>query len=585
MTKWNRVIIFILLLIGLKIQIAIAANNFSPRGRGENYYAQAENAFKNKKYAQAVKFLKKYLRRNPRDVNAKNFLGASFYQTGLPASGLKKLKSVEGKSQMVSFNFFYQGLCLRALADDIKAREAFQKAASVLDEYGSFASFELAVLEYENKNFQESGYWFQQHIARFPSSPYRKEAERVLQSMTTNKPVDKINGVEKPDSEKAFYKFHPYSLFPYPHFWHWQIGGFYGDKRGLEPGPGGATLKEAFDEKEAVTTSTGIGIGPVRAEASTIWGGYTYKQFWYTDGDRFSTYFEDATDLSYQPFRADLLERRHIFYGDFRRNIFDKLYGGLYGKIEFRRIGASYIPGPEATDIRKTLKIEDLSLLIPWLGVTYYENFRSLIYLYFRKSVNAEAPEHSSKSFLFNTSEGLPSISYGLNQGLDFPDLDLSINLDAFLYEFVYNDPFLDYKRTGAIIGFEQEFIPTLFAKFDVGYYNDKYILSRFKNKGCTTVSAGDSDSAPKTNSGQPQECPRDDSGYLVQGSLNWEISSQHRLSFQTVFIQNNNELQKEFEEQKIFYFFNYTMAFPDIKRVTRFTERFADSAFTKDPQ
>jgi hypothetical protein len=63
-----------------------------------------------------------------------------------------------------------------------------------------------------------------------------------------------------------------------------------------------------------------------------------------------------------------------------------------------------------------------------------------------------------------------------------------------------------------------------------------------------------------------------------------WNYSQFHRIAAYYLYVENKNGDQKVYDETKSTIYFVATMAFPSVKRVLRFVDRFADSAFTKDP-
>jgi hypothetical protein len=51
------------------------------------------------------------------------------------------------------------------------------------------------------------------------------------------------------------------------------------------------------------------------------------------------------------------------------------------------------------------------------------------------------------------------------------------------------------------------------------------------------------------------------------------------------LLVKNQNPKQKEYEDQIRRMQVTYTLAFPSVKRVARFVDRFADTAFTKEAE
>lgn len=551
-----------------------------------NYSAAARAKFTAKKYDEAIALYRKHLQSSPRDYNAWNQMGASYYQTGLPRRGLKYLKFVERKTVEKSYNYYYQGLCYTAIGRDSKAKEYFAYAATrFTDEYGSRSTFEMGTIEYKQKNRDRARYWLTTYMQRYPTGVYRGQAQKLLISLQQRRWLKDIDGIEKPDMEKALFKYNKLSLTEHPHYWFFQGGSEMIDRTGKEPTNKG-DIRESTVQNIAGVVNAGIGAGPVKQGDMAVFGGYTYRQNWLTDADRIETYTSDPADIQYFPFRGDLLERRHQFYGDFRKQINPLFYWGVYGKMEFARIGSEIYPGPddENPELKKVLKISDTTTIIPWVGMSMIPNQRTLAYLFLRKEINEDSPEHSNKSYEFGLKGDDPVFSLGVSHAMDFPKHKVESNVELFYYEFIFNDYWLDYTRTGLIVSAEHELMPRWYVGGLFGYYQDEYLLPRLKLGKCSAtpdVKVGETIAQTQT----PVRCERSDSGYMVQGNVYWNWTQFTRLSGSFQIITNNNDELKEFETQKNIYQFQYTMAFPSVKRVSRFVDRFADNAFTKEAE
>ncbi len=563
-----------------------------------NYAALARQKFTQKKYDEAVDLYRKHLRKAPRDFNAWNQLGASYYHTGQPKKALRYLKHVERKTIDKSYNYYYQGLCYAAAEEPGKAKEYFGFAASRFsDEYASRANFEVGVVEYKAKNKTRAQFWLTQYMQKYPQGVYRAQAQRMLTSLQMNQWLPEVEGVEKPDMEKALYRYNKLSLMPLPHFWYLQ-GGFRTDEQsGQEPAGAQGGLKANGRRDMAALLNAGIGAGPWRDGSMTAFGGYTYRQAWITDEDRINEYVKSPGDFEYFPLRGDLLERRHQFYGDFRRDIGKLFYTGFFLRFEFARIGSTFFPSPDDSELRKVLKISDTLNFIPWIGASFVENMRTLFYFYMRKEVNEDSPDTSNKSYDFGIGGGTPTISFGLSHEMDWPDIPLTVGIELFRYSFIYNDFWLDYDRTGGIVSVEHELLPSWFLEASVGYYMDSYILPRIKQKTCSsapvlpTSNGGTGPVTPPATGDQPADpaeppvtqCPRDDTGLMYSAGVYWNWSQFQRFSVSLQQVENHNTEQKEFEQSKQTIQATFTMAFPSVKRVSRYVDRYADSAFTKD--
>ena len=559
---------------------ATTTGNSPTRKQGQSsVLGQAQAEFAKQNYDEAVNLYRKHLRAYKTDYNAWNQLAASYYHTGLPRRALRYLKQVEKKTTDRSYNFYYQGLCYQALETFDQARAYLQSASQVTDEYGSRAIFELASIEYNERNREKSAYWLNIYLSRFPNGVYKMQSTQMLQSLASGMWIPNVRGVEKPDMEKALYRYNKLSLINYPHYWLIEAGTTYNISDGWEP-KGGGGLSPRATEQLGIIANAGVGVGPWREGPMTAWGGYSYRQQWFTDRERLDTWTDEITDFKYFPFRADLLERRHQFYGDFRRQILDQYFVGVFSRMEFARIGSNYFPTPDDNELKTVLRISDTTLFIPWVGATYYRDFRTLFYLFFRKEINSDSPELSNKTFIFDGKE--PAFSMGISHDMPFPEYDLNVDVELFQYEFVYNDYWLDYTRRGLITSGEFQFLPRWFGTLFLGYYSDVYQIPRKKLINCSSNKATE-DQKNEPTASEPINCPRTDTGLLYQGGVYWNYTQFTRISANYLVVENSNSTQKEFSEKRQRLEASVTWAFPSVKRVDRFVNRFADSAFTKE--
>ncbi len=538
-----------------------------------------------KQYDEAIINFREHLRSYRDDFDSWNQLAAAYYHTGLPKRALRYLKSVARKTRLKSFNFFYQGLCYSALNSPRKARTYFQYASAYKDPYGGRALFELGTIYYNKKKPIKSRHWLALYVQRYPNGPYHNLAVKLIRSIDERRFLPGVKGVEKPDMEKALFKYNKLSLFNEPHYWYAQIGSSYDFSQGFEVTDKGAP-KEAQREKQSIIANTGIGFGPLRQGKSTILGGYTYKQNWFTNSERLDTYTEDFTDIEYQPFRPDLLERRHQIYGDFRRKLIEGLYLGLFGRIEFARAGSQFSLIQEDENLpKKTVKISDTTLFIPWIGYSWTSNMRSLFYFYLRNEINDDSPDFSNKTYSFLEGEDTIPISLGLSHSMSFPSEKLEINLELFRYDFIYNDFFQDYSRYGGLIAAEYHLIAGIYLQALGGYYYDYYI-SRWPRIGnCSSTKSTPPEGTDNEANKVVTNCYREETGFLASGGIYWNYSQFHRISAELTYIDNFNETQSEFSETRYSIVVVASMAFPSVKRVLRYVDRFSDSALTKQPE
>ena len=539
-----------------------------------NYGAQGRAKFQVQKYDEAIDLLTKHLRRVPKDYDSWSILGAAYYHTGQPRKALRYLKFVEKKTTDKSYNYYYQGLCYAAAGYADRSRDYWVFAASKFtDDYAARSTFELAFMEYQSKSVPKADFWLSRYLQFYPQGPYAAQATRMLQALREGRWQSAFEPPKRPNLEDALFKYSKLSLSPKPHFWYLQGGWRQSTTSGNDPAEADKPLKPRSTVDIAGLINAAIGIGPIRQDDVTAFAGYSYRQLWYTDPDRLDTFLKNPTDFAYFPIRADLLERRHQVYADLRRDVGRLLYFGLFSRYEVSRMGSTFFPSPESDDLNQVIPISETQVMLPWIGASYLDNMRTLGYLYLRKELNSNTPEFSNKTFDF----GQAVMSFGLSHEMDFPNLDLSLSGEIFQYEFIYNDRWLDYKRLGGLFSIDHEFIPRWFVNALVGYYDDTYIQPIYRQGSCS-----DNPKSKGSASESPVKCVRKDSGLMFQGTVYWNWTQFQRFSAYVLQVKNQNPKQKEFEESTLSFQITYTLAFPSVKRVARFVDRFADTAFTK---
>jgi Tfp pilus assembly protein PilF len=548
----------------------------------QNTLRRAKEEFAGTRYDKAILYYRKYLRSKPKDYIAWDQLAASYYHTGLPKKALRYLKNNASRTAAKSYNFYYQGLCYLAIDEPVLAKNYFTKSAQFIDEYGSRATFEVATMEYNLRNKNNATYWLKLYRDRYPNGIYTRLAEKMERSLAEGTYLDGIEASKKPDLEAALFKFDGRSLSSYPHYWFFQLGFDYVTGVYADPAPEEerGIRNEEYGSQDLLL-NTGIGVGPVRVKDTVSWIGYNYKQKWITNKDRLDTYVSDPGDFAYFPFRPDLLQRSHQFYGDYRKTLPFNFFVGLFGQQDFTRIGSQLFPGPDDVESEnRNLSVSRTSLLIPQIGLNYLGNYQTLFYLYLRKELDEEAPEFSNRTYnIFGG--GQPEMSYGISHRMGFPRANLDVNFELFKYEFIYNDNWLDYSRLGFLTGAEFEFISNVKLNGLFGYYEDLYQISPLKQNSCGFTKGSSGDGAAK----EPKRCPREDTGTILQIGMYWNYSQFDRISAKYTLVDNSNVDEEVFNKSESTYLIMLTMAFPSSDRVLRFIERFGDVAFTKDQE
>ena len=550
-------------------QPAQAAGSFADAARAE---------FAKGNFDKAIDLYRKYLRGIPSDYSAWSQMGAAYYHAGQPQTALKTLQRVERLAADQSYNYYYQGLCLSVLGFEPTAVKYWEYAAYFPDEPGSKAVMELAVSAYNHNDDGRARYWLQVYLHRFPQGGMVTRANELLRSLDPNgKRQEDVKASERPDPESVIFKYNHWSLFNYPHFWRLQIGTESEEIQGYQPDEH-HTIVQRTDSHYAFLVNAAIGVGPIREKYATAFAGYAYRQRWNAERETLDAWVKDPSNFQLFPLRGDLLERTHQVFGDVRRQFNDRYFLGLYARLDFTRAGSSFFPSPDDNDLRIVVSMKDTQLMIPWAGISWDDNMRTMIYLYMRKEINKASPDHTNKTYDITGSTGDKAMSFGISHVMEFPAIGLDVNGELFQYEFIFNDFWLDYTRKGVLVGADYNVWQNINLAALVGIYDDQYKLPRIKQGDCNQT--GDVNST--TASSDAQQCKRADSGQLLQASVYWSYSSTTRVTGSYQMVVNSSGM-KEYSESKNTMRLDVAWAFPSIKRVQRFTERFADAAFTKD--
>lgn len=569
--KTKALIAIIIFLTGVPVYPKLLANTSNEK----EPINTATRLVLKERYEEAINYLKIYLRKNRKDHDAWTLLGVSYYHTGLPKRALKILKYAEKKSSNRPYNHYYQGLSFDALENKNLSRRFFEKVALSKSPYADPAAFELAASYYNAKMRLQAKKWTDYYIGRFQSGRYIAKALRMREKISRGNFKASVKGVKKPNLEKALFKHGSLSLMDAPHYWFMEFGGGYVSETGFEPDKVLLT-KTRSDQTTSMLLKGGIGLGPYRKNSATIYAGYTYDQKWNAPQERLDLYFEDPGDISYFPFRPDLMQRAHSFYGDLRFSLTNSLYAGVFSKYAHLRLG-SLIKGPEEWSIEENLATNSQTTIIPWLGVQWNKQNRSLFYWYLYKDIDLESTELSFKTYSLDI-DPFP-VSMGFNHSIDIASLSTTFNFELYKYEFIYNDPFKDHTRIGALASVTHELIPTLDIEITGGYYKDTYIEPFVKTKQCSLIEGAlNQGNAPSTTTDDPVvKCSREDTGFLISGQVSWGYRQFYRVFAKFKYLQNINEdlKQNDFEQQS--FLGGITLAFPSVKRTVRYSERFSD--------
>lgn len=574
-------ILIIKLFLSILFSIAISSNSYSqsrPKRQSRDSLSFAGKLIQKEKYDKAIAYLRHYLRKNRKNFDAWTLLGVSYFHSGLPKRAIKILKYSEKKTKDKAYNHYYQGLSYDALRNKSLAQRYFQKVALSSSTYADPAAFELAVSYFNMKNRRQAAKWTDYYISKFPSGRYISKAIKMKPRIQAGKLSPKVTGIKKPNLEKALFKYGALSLMEDPHFWYVEVGGRYSLENGFEPNKI-LTSKNRADQILAIDFKSGFGLGPYRSGDISVYGGYSYDQAWDTTQERLNLYLEDPTDLGYFPFRPDLLKRDHSFYGDFRTEITDSLYSGFFLKYQMSYLG-SYIEGPEDWGLEETVSLNDETLFIPWFGYQWSKSHRSLFYWYFNKNIDVGSNEFSKQTYAF----GLDSfpVSIGVSHSSDIDSIGATFNLELYKYEFIFNDPYKDHTRIGALGSFSHVLFPTVELDLTAGYYKDTYLEPRIQVEKCGFSDDNSANDSAASNSTPSVNCPREDNGYIFSAQLSWAYRQFYRVFAKFQLLQNQNDSLKEFDFEQQNFLGGITLAFPSVKRTVRYSERFADRALER---
>lgn len=537
---------------------------------------------------QSIPAFSRRLQKNRFDFVTWHRLGVAYYQNGYPARAIKPLLYSAGKIREASLNSMYLGLAYEATGKNQQARYWLAQASAYADEPASKALFELASLEYRNRNVERAIALLKSYIQRFPAGSYRTQADKLLAAATAGKFSEPAPGIDKPDMERLYYRNNRRALFDYPHFWFVQTGFMlltseFSDPTGVTNGP---PLKPGADNEYGITANAGVGIGPWREGTKTASGGYIYRQTYYTTDARLDQFLNDPLNLRYFPFRFDLLKRRHTLFGDFRGKLTDKFDAGVFGRHEIAKIGSEFFSGEEEGDLRSSLSISDTTTLIPWVGTSFAEKSRTTGYMYLRKEINYETPDLSNKTYDLLGGTTTPALSIGASHSQLMMDDRLTLSGEVFNYDFIFNDYWVDFSRFGGFVEADYRINQAFSVNGIAGFYSDHYSLGRPRMNGnCRTSSVQTTTGttpAPPTPA-SPVLCTRDDSGLVLQGGVRWTLQDDTQISTSLLYVNNDNSTMEEYAFNQVKFQIGLTRAFPNVQRVERMSERFADYVFFKE--
>ncbi|MBQ48768.1 MAG: hypothetical protein CMP10_15350, partial [Zetaproteobacteria bacterium] len=378
---------------------------------------RVKNLYAKQKYDTAIIECRKILRKNPKQYEVWELLGASYYYAGVPLKALKILIKVSNKTNNKTFNHYHQGLALGALKKYNSARRQFTEAARGNDEFSEMAIFELTLMEYRLRNRNNALFWSTEYRKRFYRGRWINEIKKIEISLRNGVWTEKIQSHTKANKNQASFLYSKFSLSDKPHYWYSQAGYNYNSIAEKVPIYTGSNI-EAFQnsgrEEHNILVNVGIGAGPLLRKSLRVRFGYSYFMIWNSDPERLFTYAEDPLDISWFPWRADLLERHHQLYVKIEKKILKKVSAGLLGSMEIATIGAKYFPGPTDASLKQVLKKSETILIEPFVKWKYIKNQYLYGYLYLRQNIDKNSPDLSNRSHTLLNGEENPGISLGM---------------------------------------------------------------------------------------------------------------------------------------------------------------------------
>lgn len=538
----------------------------------------ARKAFQNRDYVRAQQYFRRHLRQYKKDYDSWNYLAASYYHLGLPKKALRYLKYIYKKTKLKSFNLLYRGLALKTLRKPALAIKMFKRAIDFHDEYSELATFELALLNYHANNTSEARKWGRIYRKRYPKGTHAKQAQKLLDSIELGQHIPYLTGIEEPDLSKAKFKYHHLSLFNFPHFWMLQLGNEAFDFTGKRP-DAGRKLTPHHNQVFGLLSNFGIGIGPLRSDYVSFWAAYTYMQKWLTNAGRVKLFLREPSDIKYQPFRFDLLERNHRFSSSLTLKLHSQINVGLYGYYSFRIMGSDQFLDPDGfTALKGTIPLSQSMLMIPWVGISYLDYFRSFAYLYVEKTLDESDEDFSNVTFGRDGSSMLNYffVSWGARQVFTLKQYDLSLEFDFFRTHYLFNDYWLDFTRMGGTAKLKMGILARVYLAGRFGYLIDDYPTQVIKLGQCSAVIG----EAIAMDNNIPQICKREDHAIMYEFNGIFDFSPTKRIELQVVRVENMNNQLQEYERQETKFKLRLTFAFPSAKKTLSYVDKFSDSVY-----
>ena len=554
---------------------AIAATKTKKKFANSPYYRAGKAAFVRKDYNKAIKFFRSHLLKFNKDYDSWNYLAVSYYHAGLPKRTLKYLRYVSSRTDLKSLNYLYRGLALLSLGRKTSAIKMLRKSSKSRGNYQHAAVYELALIYYHNKDFVNAKKWCRLYLSEHKTKAHAAEAKQMCRSIDTGTYIVKLEGIEKPKLTSTKFKYNILSLFNFPHFWIMQVGNEVYRFDGFKPGPAGSGLINHINVVTNIYSNFGLGLGAFRMEALSFWLSYIYSQKYNTEPRRLQIYLEDWQDISYFPYRFDLLMREHRVASGFTARFGKRFNLGVYNDLNISYIGSSFVTDPEGrSSLKGKVNTKSSLLTLPWMGISIFDPLATYLYAYFEITTR-EDTNFSSKTYSFNPADF--NIGFGVRNIVDLKDLKTKLQLDFYYLPYLHNDYWLDFLRLGGALELNTRLFKFLRLSSRYVFLFDQFALESIKDSS--------NDSSKQTNQeldpyAHQSKCDaRRDLIHSFEAGSGIDFSSTKRL-FLLGVISLTRSCLPEYSRKEMKIMVNFSWAFPSAERSLNYVNKFTDTVY-----
>lgn len=551
------------------------------QSQDSNLLKRGQEEFSKQRYKVALATFRDYLRQRPQDQDAWVWFGAAYYHTGQAQAALNTLQKAKPSPELKSLARYYIALSHDALGHQVRARKLLGQQARSKDLLAEEALFELAAIEYEDLRGPASRRAAEDYEKRYPKGRYQKQISAILEQ-GENAPHMEVQGTKRAQYKEDFFREHPLSLVPLQHLWYYEVG--YDYVRGTRSNPGyknGVPSVQqgiAYEEYQ-LQAEAGLILGPFRGQGTTSYAGYIYSQNWLSDSERMQIFFDEPSDVSYFPFRPDLMERDHRLFVETSGSR-GNLSFGAYGHWIYSRAGSNHFPAPERPEIRKSFEVAVRTLFVPWADWQYLPQHKLRFYLLFKKELNRELPDYSYKTYNLSSNNQDPFFSYTLQHHSAFPRwANLKLKAELYNHDFLYNDYWESYGSTG----FAALAQITLGSRYRLSarmaLEKQKFSSDVIRSQSCSDKGGEYSPFDFGDEGVLGVTCPRVDD--IVKYGLGASYINDNQQAFSLVFNywDRKNDKLVVYNESKAEILFVFTHAFPGLDGIDRFIEPFVGLA------